>query len=229
MLEAIVLAGGFGTRLRELVPDTPKPMALVAGRPFLDILLTALANKGFGRVILSLGYKAEEISDYFGQRFCGLELVYVVETDPLGTGGAVRLAMEQCTQDHVFIFNGDTYLDLEVDAVESQWQRTRRPIIVARQVSETERYGRLAIDGDLVVGFNEKGICGEGHINAGCYLFATGQLGEFALDQPFSLELDYLSRAVTKHKFGVHVTTGQFIDIGVPADYLRAQSELLGR
>ena len=109
MHEAIVLAGGFGTRLREVLPDLPKPMAPVAGRPFLEILLTSLADKGFSRVVLSLGYMADKIITYFGNSFTGLDLIYVVEDEPLGTGGAVRLALSQCLQDHIYILNGDTF------------------------------------------------------------------------------------------------------------------------
>ena len=115
-MEAIVLAGGFGTRLRQVVTDVPKSMAPIAGRPFLEILLGSLARKGFQRIVLSLGFMAEKISDHFGTHFAGLELAYVVEETPLGTGGAVRLASTACTQDHVFVLNGDTYVDLEADA-----------------------------------------------------------------------------------------------------------------
>lgn len=222
MREAIILAGGFGTRLRQVVPDVPKPMAPVAGRPFLEILLESLAAKGFDRVILSLGFMAEKISGYFGGHFAGLDLVYVVEEQPLGTGGAVRLAMEQCQDDHVYIFNGDTFLDLEVNAVEQQWQQNQHPIIVGREVEDTSRYGRLLLMDGLVVGFAEKGIQGRGIINAGCYVFGRHQLDEHALNEPFSLEADYLAWVVTKDKVDVHVTSGLFIDIGVPEDYSRA-------
>ena len=107
-MEAIVLAGGFGTRLRQVVADVPKPMAPIADRPFLEILLGSLARKGFSQVVLSLGFMAEKISDHFGARFAGMDIAYVVEETPLGTGGAIRLALDACTQDHVFVFNGDT-------------------------------------------------------------------------------------------------------------------------
>jgi len=152
-MEAIVLVGGFGTRLRQVVTDVPKPMAPIAGRPFLGILLGSLAEKGFSRVVLSLGFMAEKISGHFGSQFAGLDLAYVVEDVPLGTGGATRLAVEACTQDHVFVFNGDTYLDLEVDLLEQQWQARRNPIVVGRQVPDTMRYGRLVVDGDRIIRF----------------------------------------------------------------------------
>jgi D-glycero-alpha-D-manno-heptose 1-phosphate guanylyltransferase len=229
MYEGIVLAGGFGTRLREVVPDWPKPMAPVAGRPFLEILLAALAGKGFGRVVLSLGYLSEKIIAHFGDAFAGLDLAYVVEHAPLGTGGAVRLALERCGADHVFVFNGDTFLDLEAAAVERQWQSRRRPIIVGRQVADTARYGRLLTEQGRVTGFSEKGMAGPGLINAGCYVLNWGQLDGFPLHEPFSLETDYLAEAVQREPVDVFVTDGQFIDIGVPEDYARAQTELANR
>lgn len=228
-MEAIVLAGGFGTRLRQMVADVPKPMAPVAGRPFLEILLGSLAQKGFVRVVLSLGFMAEKISSHFGSRFAGLDLAYVVEDTPLGTGGATRLAAAACTQDHVFVFNGDTYLDLEVDLLEQQWLARRHPIVVGRQVPDTTRYGRLLVDGDRITGFAEKGIAGPGLINAGCYVLARDALAGFSLNQPFSIETDYLVPELARAMVEVFVTEGMFIDIGVPEDYFRAQALLADR
>jgi len=228
-MDAIVLAGGFGTRLRQVVPDWPKPMAPIAGRPFLEILLGSLGRNGFKRVVLSLGFMADKIIAHFGNRFAGMEIAYVVEDSPLGTGGAVRLAMAQCKTDHVFVFNGDTFLDLEVDAVEQQWQQYHRPILVGREVPDTARYGRLLTEQGWVTGFTEKGVAGPGVINAGCYVFNSNQLDNFALNTAFSLETDYLSNAVSQSPFGLFVTAGQFIDIGVPEDFLRAQTELANR
>lgn len=225
-MEAIVLAGGFGTRLREVVTDVPKPMAPIGGCPFLEILLGALAKKGFSRVVLSLGFMAEKITSYFGPRFAGLELAYVIEDTPLGTGGATRLATETCTKDHVYVFNGDTYLDIEVGLLERQWQANRHPIVVGRQVPDTLRYGRLVVDGNRVTAFAEKNIPGPGLINAGCYVLATDALAQFSLHRPFSIETDYLVPEVTRGTVEVFVTEGLFIDIGVPEDYAHAQQLL---
>ena len=228
-MEAIVLAGGFGTRLRQVVTDVPKPMAPIAGRPFLEILLGELAQKGFFRVVLSLGFMAEKISGHFGPRFAGLDITYVVEDTPLGTGGATRLAATVCTQDHVFVLNGDTYLDLEVDLLERQWQAKRHPIVVGRQVPDTTRYGRLVVDGDRITSFAEKGIAGPGLINAGCYVLATDALAQFPVNQSFSIETDYLVPEVARATVEVFVTEGVFIDIGIPEDYARAQTLLAAR
>ena len=226
-MEAIVRAGGFGTRLRQLVADVPKPMAPIAGRPFLEILLGSLSQKGFSRVVLSLGVMAEKLSDHSGARFAAMDIAYVVEDTPLGTGGAIRLAFEACTQDHVFIFNGDTYIDLEVQSLEQQWQAKRHPIVVGRQVPDTTLYGQLVVDGDRITSFAEKGISGSGLINAGCYVLAADALARFPLNQPFSIETDYLVPEVTSGTLDVFVTDGMFIDIGIPEDYARAQTLLV--
>lgn len=227
-MEAIVLAGGFGTRLRQVVPDMPKPMASVAGKPFLEILLGMLARKGFTRIVLSLGFMSEKIINHFGDGYLGMELVYEVESTPLGTGGAIRASMARCKADHVYIFNGDTYLDLEVDAVERLWRAEHRPVIVVRKVEDTERFGRIEMREGQVVAFLEKGMSGPGLINAGCYVLPTNALDEFPLGQPFSIETEYFIKQLQHKWFGGFVTQGKFIDIGIPLDYSLAQTELAG-
>lgn len=227
-MEAIVLAGGFGTRLRQVVTDVPKPMAPIAGRPFLEIVLSSLARKGFNRMILSLGFMADKISGHFGPHFMGMDMIYVVEDQPLGTGGGVRLAMERAEAGHVFVFNGDTFLDLEVDQLEQRWTAHQRPLIVGCMVPDTARYGRLLAADGVAIGFAEKGVAGAGLINAGCYVLKRSQLETFPVGTAFSFEADYLALAVPAREFDVFVTEGRFIDIGVPEDFLRAQTELAG-
>ena len=222
-MEAVILAGGFGTRLQEVVPDLPKPMAPVAGRPFLEILLVSLAKKGFGRVVLSLGYRAEQIQGYFGGSFSGMELDYVVEKIPLGTGGALRLAFTRCQEDPIFVFNGDSYVDLDTDAAWRVWEQHRKPVIIAQWVEDTSRYGRLVTQEEAVLGFREKGVVGAGLINAGCYIFPRTLLDLYPLDTPFSLETDFLAQETQKKGFVFYETRGLFIDIGVPEDYSLAQ------
>jgi D-glycero-alpha-D-manno-heptose 1-phosphate guanylyltransferase len=226
MRESIILAGGFGTRLKSVVPDLPKPMAPVAGRPFLEILLGYLERSGFERVVLSLGYQADSIKQHFGNHFNSLTIAYVVENFPLGTGGAVRLAMEQCTADHVFIFNGDTFLEFDIISVEALWQRSKSPIIVAKEVPDTSRYGRLVTHGEHIISFSEKGVGGVGLINAGCYVLPTTALSDYPVGEAFSLEADFFTTHVQQKPVVYYVTSGQFIDIGIPEDYARAQIDL---
>ena len=227
-MEAIVLAGGFGTRLKHLVPDLPKPMAPVAGRPFLEILLIFLARKGFRRVVLSLGYMAEKIVSHFGDRFHDVALVYEIEKTPLGTGGAVRQALERCASDHVFVLNGDTYLDLEVADVEARWQDHHSPLIVACEVPDTSRYGQLNVAEGRVIGFSEKKDSGPGLINAGCYVLPKHFLDEFPCGKVFSLESDFFAKKVKNERFEFFASKGFFIDIGFPEDFVRAQTVLAG-
>jgi D-glycero-alpha-D-manno-heptose 1-phosphate guanylyltransferase len=226
-MEAIVLAGGFGTRLRPVIAEVPKVLAPVSGRPFLEIVLSRLSAQGFKRVILSLGHMAYKVMAHFGQDFLGMEIVFQVEDIPLGTGGAIRYAMGRCLSDHVYIFNGDTYLEIETNLLEDLWHRWRQPAIVAREVPDTSRYGRLKTYNQKVVGFGEKEEAGPGLINAGCYLFPIQILHEFPQNTHFSLEHDFLSNYVHKNTVRYLVSNGRFIDIGTPAEYLRAQNELL--
>jgi D-glycero-alpha-D-manno-heptose 1-phosphate guanylyltransferase len=227
-MEAIILAGGFGTRLRSVVPDLPKPMAPVAGRPFLEILLTNLSQQGFGRIVLSLGYMADKVISHFGASFAGMELVYEVEVTPLGTGGAVKQALDRCSEDHAFVFNGDTYLEVQAKEIETQWLMHRVPIIVARPVDDTARYGRLDVENGRVRGFSEKKDPGPGLINAGCYVLPVDILKGFSHQVPFSLESEFLAKKVETDRVDAFVASGQFIDIGVPEDFNRAQTELAG-
>jgi D-glycero-alpha-D-manno-heptose 1-phosphate guanylyltransferase len=227
-MEAIVLAGGFGMRLREVVSDLPKPMAPVAGRPFLEILLAMLAQKGFTRIVLSLGFMSEKIVAHFGDSYMGMELVYEIESQPLGTGGAIRMALARCEADHVYIFNGDTYLDVEVNAMESLWQSGQHPVIVVREVPDTARFGRIELHDGRINAFLEKGMAGQGFINAGCYILPKNALDDFALGQAFSLETEFFIQNIQRIRFNGFVTHGRFIDIGVPDDYALAQTELAG-
>jgi D-glycero-alpha-D-manno-heptose 1-phosphate guanylyltransferase len=224
-MEAIVLAGGFGTRLRSVVSDVPKPMAPVVGRPFLELLLSSLKAKGITRAILSVGYMSEVIKSHFEKHPIGMELVYEVESTPLGTGGAIAAALRHVTRDHVFVFNGDTYLDLDLSAVAAMWPGDRTPIVVARSVVDTERFGCLELADGRIVHFLGSGKKGAGAVNAGCYLIPRNIFVGVSLPNMFSFEQDFLGRCPPM-SLRAFVSSGQFIDIGVPEDFVRAQSDL---
>ena len=223
-MEAIILAGGLGTRLQKVVSDVPKPMADVAGKPFLEILINGLEAQGFSRIILSVGYMASKISSHFGPRFKGAELIYIVEDRPLGTGGAARLAIEACLSDHVFIFNGDTYIDLDVRQLEKRWQKSKCPMLVAKWVPDNTRYGELRLSGDQAVSLEPHRAGGPALVNAGCYVLPVGALKTFHLGSRFSIETGYLAPEIDRSKVEVFVTDGLFIDIGIPEDYVAAQT-----
>ena len=165
---------------------------------------------------------------HFGEQYADMDLVYVVEDTPLGTGGAVRQALKECKTDHAFVLNGDTYLDIEADEIENHWHNHHHPIIVAREVSDTSRYGRLGTDNTGILGFSNTGHQGPGLINAGCYLLPKPIFDENPCGEAFSLEADWLPHAIIQHQFDVFVSWGLFVDIGIPEDYARAQKMLRG-
>ena len=227
MFDAIILAGGLGTRLREVVGDVPKPMALVKGKPFLELQLEFLIRQGFSRALLSIGYKGDVIANHFGSRYRTLNLVYVREDRPLGTGGAVRAALSFCQSEAVFVFNGDTYIDLDCSDILKYWAIKPRGVIVGRVVSNPGRFGRLLLDGDNVIGIdNDCTATGDTIINAGCYLLPRDSLDTAPMTQPFSLERDFLPSCLPHNPFALHLMNGLFIDIGVPSDYALSQSLL---
>ncbi len=226
-MEAIVLAGGLGTRLRAVVADLPKPMAPVAGRPFLAILLDQLSEAGFARVVLSVGYRHEAIVDYFGENYRGLKLKYAVETEPLGTGGAMRLALQQTSAPEVFVINGDTFLQLDYAAMlGAHRSESAQLTLAAQQVPDTSRYGALDIESGRIRGFLEKGGSGPGMINGGTYLLDPALLSNSDLPPAFSFETDLLMPRIGEIAPLAFFTDGLFIDIGVPEDYARAQQLL---
>ena len=160
--EAVVLAGGFGTRLRKVVSDVPKPMAPMdaEGTPFLAFVLKQLAGQGFAKIILSVGYMAEVIQQYFGASYAGMELLYSIEDKPLGTGGAVKKAMALCSGELVFVLNGDTYFDVDFAEIERQHRKPGVDFtLAAREMSDFDRYGALTLtEDDRGIAFGGKKI-----------------------------------------------------------------------
>lgn len=226
--EAVVLAGGLGTRLAHLVPDVCKPMAPVAGRPFLRYVLDQLAAEGFRRAVIADGYRREQIESFFGAFYRGLEIVYSPENSPLGTGGAVRRALSLCKGEAAFVLNGDTYLDCDFGAMEASLVKGVDAVLAVKRLRDFDRYGTigLAPDGSIDA-FTEKRPCADGIINAGVYLVRTSALS--AMPERFSLELAWLEPLAGTGRLRAVSCDGLFIDIGVPGDYMRAQSLLASR
>ncbi len=223
-MEAIVLAGGLGTRLREVVDDVPKPMAPVHGRPFLAHVLDQLVNAGFKTAIFAAGYRHEAIRSYFGPEYRGLALHYSVEGEPLGTGGAIRLACEQAKARDVFVLNGDTYLELDFRAMLAAHVREGSHISMAIcHVPDVARYGALELSDGTVKGFLEKGRSGPGWINAGTYVLGPDLCARLRPQGAFSFEQDLLAPEVSSIRPLAFRAAGLFIDIGIPEDYARAK------
>jgi D-glycero-alpha-D-manno-heptose 1-phosphate guanylyltransferase len=227
MIEAIILAGGEGRRLRTVVQDLPKPMADIAGRPFLWWLLTRLNQQGVGRVVLSVGYKAEVIQDYFGLAFNGTEIAYSIETEPLGTGGAIRLALEQASQPGVIVINGDTYTNMDLGDLAALGKASGTDLAMAvAHLDNTSRYGAVLIDETTsrVIGFEEKKGASPGYINAGTYCLRRDLFQKYPVPLKFSFERDFLSNELTRLNPLAFKEVRGFIDIGIPEDYALAQT-----
>lgn len=229
--EAIILAGGFGTRLRGIVDGVPKPLAPVAGRPFLAWLLDRLAASDIRRCILATGYMAEVIESVVGTRWHGMEVAYSVETEPLGTGGAISLAATRLQGRCVHVLNGDTWLAYSPQALERATRERGATIGMAlAKVDDVGRYGAVECDSrGMVAGFREKGEHGAGVINAGCYFLDEAALVALPSQAAFSFEREVLEPSVLAGRVVGIAETAEFIDIGVPEDYRRAQSQFAGR
>lgn len=225
--EAIILAGGFGTRLSHVVSDVPKPMAPVYGKPFLTYLLDRLIDAGIRRVILATGYKHECIESYFGPSYRGAEIVYSQETTPLFTGGAIRKAAEQIQSEDFVVLNGDTLFDIDFAKLYDFHTKHHAKLSIAlRQVADTSRYGSVTCTNDHIVSFSEKAeSVGAGDINGGIYMINRSWLLNQDLPSKFSFEKELMQPMAGDPSFyGLSFNT-YFIDIGVPEDYYRAQEE----
>ena len=221
-MEAIILAGGLGTRLRSVVSEVPKCMAPVDGRPFLQYMLEWLSRYDVSHVVLSVGYLREVIFSYMDSRVWPFEISYAVEEELLGTGGGIRLALTKCREDRVIVLNGDTFFDVDLDALSF----TAPVTLALKPMRNFDRYGAVDWDGELVTGFHEKAACAEGLINGGVYALVRSQLDFAFYPKRFSFEKDLLEPLAAGYLVAGQVQDGYFIDIGIPEDYARAQREL---
>jgi len=224
--EAIILAGGLGTRLQGVLPDLPKSMAPVNGKPFLTYVLNYLEEQGINKAILSVGFRNDQIINYFGNKYNSVSIEYAIENEPLGTGGAVKLAFDKCTQDDAFIVNGDTYFTPDLRALENLHSESFADITIAvKHLAETSRYGLIkADDSGRIIEFSEKDLfSGSGWINGGIYLVKKQIFNDFHLHK-FSLENDLFKVSCSAFHLHAFKTDAFFLDIGIPEDYAKAQS-----
>ena len=226
-MQALVLAGGFGTRLRSRVHDVPKPMAPIQGRPFLAYLLDSLVLAGCERAVLATGYLHEVIESHFGTQYRGLPISYSRETSPLGTGGAVLRGLEVLPEAPTLVMNGDTWINHDMASFVS-WASRRAPAdaVLLRRVANVARYGAVTLDGERIVKFGEKANDGPGLINAGVYWLRLRNFQRFTYPNSFSLEGEHFQAHLPELDLLGQVTEADFIDIGVPEDYDRALLEI---
>lgn len=225
-MDVIILCGGEGTRLRSILPNVPKPMAPVLGKPFLQLLLDNLDRNGFSKIFLAVRYRGAQIIDYFSYFYKDLRLQYVIEDLPLGTGGAVKNALKECKSKNVMVLNGDTFFDINYKEFIQFHKQSKADISVAiKKYLDGDRYGSIEMGEDLKIKSFEEKTNTNMWMNGGAYILKRKIFEDWACTH-FSLEKDFMPWALeNKNVFGFP-SQGYFIDIGVPDDFIKAQKEL---
>ena len=231
--EAIILAGGLGTRLRSVVSDAPKCMAPVSGKPFLSFLIFYLQKSGIENFIFSVGYMHEIIEQFLEENYPDLKYKIALEEQPLGTGGAIKLACTKTSEKNVLVCNGDTMYKIDV-ALLSKFHEEKKAAcsLTLKPMHDFDRYGVVTLNDDQSIrSFKEKQFYKSGLINGGVYALNVDDFLKEPLPEKFSFEKDYLEKKVvfprnTQSQLYGMVQDEYFIDIGIPADYERAQIEL---
>ncbi len=229
--EAIILAGGFGTRLQTVVSDVPKPMAPIINEPFLNYVFDYLKHYHIEHVVLSTGYLADKISEYYKNEYQGIKIFYTKEETPLGTGGGIRLAMEKCHTHHVLVLNGDSFFDVNLNQYFNQHISFHSDCSLAlRKVDNAARYGTIKLEDGFIKAFKEKdSIEKEGLINGGVYIIDRELfLNKTETLKPFSIEKDFFETRINELNLMGFEYEGYFIDIGIPEDYNKAQDDFKG-
>lgn len=224
-IAAVILAGGLGKRLRPVVSDIPKVLAKVRGRAFIEYLLDQLAGAGICDVVICSGYMAEKLQEHVGRRYESVNISFSKEDEPLGTGGALRLALPCLKSDTVLVMNGDSYIDVDIsEYVEWSFSQKSDAAIVLTQVPDASRYGSVVVDANARIrSFKEKEENSEpGWINAGVYLIRTSLIASISAGKSFSLERDLFPK-LTDGRLSGYRCKGRFIDIGTPESYAAAE------
>lgn len=225
--ECIVLAGGLGTRLRSAVPDLPKCMAPVAGKPFLQHVVDYLSGQGIEHFIFSLGYMHEIIEGFLKEHYLKLSYSIVLEESPMGTGGAILLSAMQAKADDVLIVNGDTMFAIDLETF-SRFHVSHRAdcTLALKPMTSFDRYGVVDIDKDYhILSFREKQFYEQGLINGGVYALHIASLEATGLTGKFSFEKDYLEAYYPSQRMMGMVQDTYFIDIGIPEDFAKANKD----
>jgi len=225
--EAIILAGGLGTRLQGVIKDIPKPMAPIGKKPFLTYLFKYLKYYNIDRVILSVGYKHEVIKKYYGNHYKGIDIEYAVENEPLGTGGGIANALKLTKNNEVFLLNGDTYFGVNLEALFTHHELLCADLTLSlKEMNDFDRYGTVDLDQSKVIAFREKTKLSSGLINGGVYILNKRIFNDRQLPKIFSFEKDIMEAAISDYNIQAFRSDGYFIDIGIPEDYEKAQIEL---
>ncbi len=228
-IECIILAGGLGTRLRSAVPDLPKCMAPIAGKPFVQYLINYLLEQGVSKFIFSLGYMHESIETFIQETYPQLNYTIALEAEPLGTGGAIFLACKQATAKNVLVMNGDTMFRIDaVQFMQFHEENQAQCSVALKPMQNFERYGVVEIGQDhKILSFKEKQHYATGLINGGVYALNTNYFLQLPFPEKFSFEKDFLEQYFSEANMLGQVQDEYFIDIGIPEDFERAGRELI--
>jgi D-glycero-alpha-D-manno-heptose 1-phosphate guanylyltransferase len=228
-MEAIILAGGLGSRLKSVVNDRPKVMALISGKPFLNYIIEYLIENGVTSFVFSLGYLSDHITDFISELQLDISVKYSIETVQLGTGGAIKQALDFITTDNVIVVNADTYFNVDLKNMMKQhlWYNADCTVSL-KKLKNFNRYGTVEInDEGKVISFIEKKQTEEGLISGGYLILNKKKFLECTNTFPkiFSIETDFLQKMLKINVYS-YLCNGFFIDIGIPEDYVFAQSNL---
>lgn len=220
MYDVVILAGGLGTRLKQISGEIPKPMVDISGQPFLYRLMKYLEQQGVRKIILSLSYRADYIINRVkNDNPVNCKIDFVVEEEPLGTGGAIKLATSKVTTDKLIVLNGDTYCELDLEQFVKSSENVQL-LISGVEIEDVSRYGSLLLDNENnVLDMIEKGPGGPGVINSGTYILYKKSIESFPKDK-FSFETDFIPEF--NGVFKAYTSKPYFIDIGIPDDYHKA-------
>lgn len=225
--EVIILAGGLGTRLREAVPELPKCMAPVNGKPFIAYVIEHFQQQGINNFIFALGYKSEAFESLLSS-LSTINYQLSIEHEPLGTGGAIKLACNPASSENVFVTNGDTLYKADLSLLSAYHLEKKADCTLSlKPMHDFSRYGVVEISNDgKLESFKEKQFYTSGYINGGLYALNKNRFLQEQLPDKFSFEKDYLEKLYTERKMYGNVQDEYFIDIGIPEDYAKAQAEL---
>lgn len=225
--EAVILAGGMGTRLQSVLPDLPKSLAPVSDRPFLAYLLEYAQTQGIEKFIFALGYKTDQIEAFVKSSLPQGSYVFSVEEQPLGTGGAIRKACLAVQGSDVIVLNADTFFGISYSNLSIIHELRHAACTMGlKPMKSFDRYGAVEIEKQVVTGFHEKKYYPAGLINGGVYALSVSDFLEKPFPDHFSFEKEYLEKEYHRGSILGMVSEAYFIDIGIPEDYQRAQEEL---
>lgn len=226
-MEVIILAGGFGKRLQNVIEDIPKPMAPINNRPFLDYLLDYLIINNAKKVVFSVYYKYDLIKNYYGNNYKGLSISYSIDKKELGTGGAIKNALLMINGENTFVINGDTYFNVNLSQLYNEHHFNNNDITFSlKPMSKFDRYGYVITDASgSIISFKEKKYCDYGEIDGGIYLIKKS-IFDYTVDKHAFSFNNFIIDNLIDLRVGSLLCDDIFIDIGTPEDYKRAHKVL---